>query len=400
MRLAALALISLLLPGACARPPEPLEHEAYIWQRRWHPGLIEALNASAPRVNGWRILVAEVDAEGKAFRPAADFVAIAAVGRPVVAVLRIQPQVQAGNEAALVAEALAVARAWKQSPITLAGIEIDHDASLRGLPDYLHFLRTLRAALDPDLRLSATLLPAWLEAPEVLADITAAVDETVLQLHAVRADGPLFDAESAHGQIAAFARLTRHPFRIALPIYGSRVAITPHGRIGGVESESPGSVPDALELRERYAAPAAVASFLARIERQRPAKLRGIIWFRLPTAGDKRSWSRSTWHAVMAGQALAVHLTAELRAGPKPGWQQVVLRNVGTIDAEMPTELRIDAACRTASGASPHSFYVAEALPATTLWLRSQRALLRAGEELTVGSVRCAAPAARVDFHP
>lgn len=375
---------AMLLLAACSRPPQALQQEAYVWQRRWMPPVKEALAESAPLLGGWRVLAAEIDREGRLWPIPVDFAALAASGRPVIAVIRVEKTLEGKSADQLADQVFTVVESWRRAPVKLNGIEIDHDASLRALEAYGRFLQGVRRRLDPALALSITMLPAWLENRQAFKDVLAPVDEAVLQLHAL--DHPsrqLFDAGYAKHWIKAFAQYSRKPFRIALPNYGSRVSFDEKGRIVAVQSEGP-AVPQDGPSRELYVPPKAMVDFLRDLERNPPGNLQGIVWFRLPVATDRRCWSRSTWHAVLGRQSLETRLSVEVGPADEQGWQNLTLINEGAIDAEYPATVEVAIPCSSSSAA-----YRAEGKVDSTNWLRQDKGLLRATEKLVVGRMRC-----------
>jgi hypothetical protein len=105
-------LVLLLVLGLLARSagPSPIPaHDAYVWQRLWTPPVTEAVQRSADLVRAWRVLVAEADGAGRWARagvdwPGADWSVLAASGRPVVAVVRIDGQLPTQDADALAAD--------------------------------------------------------------------------------------------------------------------------------------------------------------------------------------------------------------------------------------------------------------------------------------------------------
>lgn len=96
-------------------------------------------------------------------------------------------------------------------------VEIDYDCATSRLADYVVFLRNLRARLAPDLRLSITMLPTWLDSAQ-LEQALAAVDESVLQVHAVLDPAlGLFEAKRARARVRAYGGGAPHGWRVALP---------------------------------------------------------------------------------------------------------------------------------------------------------------------------------------
>ena len=380
-----LAVACLMLLVSCSRPVERMKHQAYVWQHRWTPPVKEALAESAPLVEGWRVLAAEIGADGRVLTPSVDFLALAASQRPVIAVIRIEARLDGANEARIISDIVKLLESWRNSSIRLTGIEIDHDASLRTLEPYAHFLQALRNRLDRSLALSITLLPTWLESPHLLSKALTPVDEAVLQLHALaNPSRQLFDPEHAWQWLNTFAQQSRKPFRIALPNYGSRITLDDKRRVIAIESEGP-TLAQNGEWHELYSSPTTIAAFLRELEHKRPDNLRGIVWFRLPIASDQRCWSRSTWQAVIRKENIEVRLKMKSTPTEHQGWQNVVLINEGLIDAEYPATLDVAGRCE----ARGEMAYLAEQKPDATSWLRQRKGLLRAGEKMLIGRLRC-----------
>src|ERR1041384_4865753 len=72
--------------------PHPLAHDAYIWQRDWTESVRAAVAAAPDELDGFRVLVLEVETDGSEPHdawPDVDAAALAATHRPVTAVVRI-----------------------------------------------------------------------------------------------------------------------------------------------------------------------------------------------------------------------------------------------------------------------------------------------------------------------
>ncbi|MDC8015321.1 DUF3142 domain-containing protein [Tahibacter soli] len=334
-------------------------------------------------VAGLRVLALQRDAHGRGIEPQADLAALAADARPVVAVVRIDGRIDLHDDAADVARVVELARRWRDAGVAVAGIEIDHDCATARLDAYAGWLARLRAALPAATRVSITALPAWRAAP-ALARVIGAVDETVLQVHAVADPSRgLFDRTQARGWIDAWAkRSADKPFRVALPAYGAALRLDADGGVLAVESEQPLATA-AAEVREIAVDPRDVASLVRELEVRRPATLAGIVWFRLPRDGDRRAWRMSTLRAVIAGAPLAANLRIALR--PSGGAFDVVATNDGTLDAELPPALRVAAAC-TGDGIAGYRY---EPGARVQFFRRDTHATLRAGGERVLGWLRC-----------
>lgn len=383
------AMAMLWLAGCHARHPA-LPNEAYVWQRQWTPALSQAVQKNADVVHGWRVLAGEVDGQGqwRVFRP--DWTALGATGKPIVAVVRIEGQLAQWDEETLLAHVQDVMTDWRTHGVNFAGIEIDHDGATARLPAYAHFLAALRPLLRPGEHLSITALPTWLSSAD-LDNVLAQVDEAVLQVHAVQSPrAGLFNAEQAHTWLANFARHMDKPWRVALPAYGTRVSWDAQGRVTAIESERPTLVngDDASEL---FAEPATMQAFVASLDADPPRGLAGIVWFRLPTDEDARAWSTATWRAVLARTPLKVSLLAQVGGRRGAPIHDLLLFNAGNADMPLPSLVRLDTACKLADGINGFALQrTAQGL----FLLRTQAGLLRAGQQLRIGWLRCQGPAA------
>ena len=101
---------------------------------------------------------------------------------------------------------------WEAAGNRLAGVQIDFDASTRGLDRYAAFLKTVRARLDPRFRLSITGLMDWSANadPAALASLRGTVDEVVVQSYQGRTTIPGYE-----GYLTKLARLPV-PHKVAL----------------------------------------------------------------------------------------------------------------------------------------------------------------------------------------
>lgn len=379
--------------------PTPLPNDIYVWQRAWTSALGQAMDQAAPDVAAWRVLASEVSAEGRVAPALLNDARLEALrahlaGRPVILVVRIDGRLSDTDSAPLVAAALAPLERWREAGVAVAGLEIDHDCPTARLPFYARFLTDLRARLGGggpsrgDLggtRLSITALPTWLPAPS-LADVVAVPDEVVLQVHAVAAptDG-LFNPAQAARWVAAYGQRFGSPFRVALPDYGARVSWNADDSLATVEGETPllGGGAHAAELMAR---PADVAAFLKTLRAEAPPNLKGIAWFRLPTAEDRRAWSLVTWAAVARGKTPIGHIVVRAEATATPGLSSLVLVNDGAADAEVPAGLDLPAACPLGDGANG---YARDPLAPQPRLVRLSPGLLPPGERRAVGWLRC-----------
>ncbi len=257
----AVTVVACALIGCTARPV--LDQDAYVWQRNWSEPVREAVASAPTELGGLRVLVAEAAGDRLALIP----VQLADVHRPITLVIRVDGA-RPITELSL-APIVAAAHAWQARGVTIAGLEVDHDCATARLPEYTAWLASQRV---PGLRLSITALPTWADSP-ALADLAATVDELVVQVHAVRAP-QIFEPVSARRGLVAFAdAVPAAHLRVALPTYRALI----HGQRIEVD-------------------PDVVAAFIAEL----PRSISGIVWFRLPVAGDDDTWSADTFAAVLA----------------------------------------------------------------------------------------------------
>jgi Protein of unknown function (DUF3142) len=392
-----LRLLLLLFPltalAASGETHGVLPQDAYVWQRQWTPSLASAMAQSSDLVRAWRVLAAQSDAQGRLRPVAVDWTALERSERPVIPVIRIDGQLVQWDQATLLGDVEAVAARWRDAPVTVAGIEIDHDCGTARLSAYARFLGALRARLDAALPLSITALPAWLASRDFDA-VLAAADEAVLQVHAVRSPrAGLFDAGLALQWTEELARRTSKPFRVALPAYGTRVSWRDDGGLLAVESETP-LLAGGSTATDLIASPLDVAALLRQLERARPPHLQGIVWFRLPTADDRRAWSLATWRAVIRGEPLRGRVEALAEATGQPGLRNLVLSNPEAVDADLPQRVKLPENCALADGINGYT------LASTGAGLAVERVragLLRGHHRQVIGWVRCTGEPR--DFH-
>lgn len=372
---------------ACTRTPTALPQQAYIWQRQWTPAVTAAMHSSAPLLQGWRVLAAELTPQREWKTALPDWSTLRATRAPLVMVVRLDGGVDL-LDGATRSSMLELLTRWRGQGLQVSGIEIDYDCATARLPAYRAFLSSLRRALPAATTLSITALPTWLTSPELPA-LLALPDESVLQVHAVMNPRQgLFDPLRAQAWMQSYARQTRRPWRVALPSYSTRVSWDEQGRISAVESER-ALLNGGNTAQELVAAPAVISAFVAQLERDPAPRLSGIVWFRLPTERDARAWSLATWQTVLARRPLLSTLQVETPAADdddKAGLHDIVLRNDGNADRALPLMVRIDSACSAADGING---YALEADARGQYLRRTRDGLLRAGYRRNIGWLRC-----------
>lgn len=376
--------LTMAMP-ACAgiAAPLPAADEVYVWQRQWDPALHAALAESRDFLGALRVLALQRDSRGAWTQASVDLAALAADGRPVTLVVRLDGSAPDWPGADLAARLTALLQRWDEAGVH-AAIEIDHDCATGRLPGYADALAALRREL-PQRRLSITALPAWSEAP-ALDTLLALADESVLQLHAVQSPAAgLFDAALARGWVLQWVRRIppgKH-FRVAVPAYGASLKLDADGGIAAVESEQvlPRRSAAARELRVD---PREVAAFLQSLREQPPTPFTGVVWFRLPRANDRRAWALQTVRAVSLQQPLQAQVEIE-QVAQAGGATDLALYNRGTLDAPAP-RLRVAGDCRAGDGANG---YRLQQQDGNQYFSTDSDAPLRAGSRRRIGWLRC-----------
>jgi hypothetical protein len=156
----------------------------------------------------------------------------------------------------------------------------------------------------------------------------------------------------------------------------------------GAQVESEASLRVAGNPRELTVAPQQVADFLQQLRVQATPHLRGIIWFRLPLAGDRRAWSLNTLRAVIEQQPLSV--SWQVKFSPQPqqnGLYDLIIHNNGPVDAPLPREITVAATDCLAADAAGN--YRLESGPQRQRFVLISGDQLRAGQSRPLGWLRC-----------
>lgn len=100
----ALALALVACFGCSGNHPRVLPNDAYIWQRRWTPALVDALRQSTDVVRAWRVLLAESDARGHLWPIGPDWKVLGATALPIVVVMRIDDRMADSDQSAILGD--------------------------------------------------------------------------------------------------------------------------------------------------------------------------------------------------------------------------------------------------------------------------------------------------------
>jgi hypothetical protein len=378
------SLTALALLNGCERQDAPaLDQQLYIWQRQWTPAHDAALRESRADFSTLRVLALQAFPQTGWSRAKIDPVLLNRDGRPLIAVIRLDGQLQSLDQDEATGQIQQVISDWQAQGLILAGVEIDHDAGNARLPAYREFLTHLHTLLPATLPLSITALPTWLDSPELPA-LLSAVDSSVLQVHAVSDPRRgLFDADQAQRWAKAWSRITSKPFYLALPAYG--VALLP-GASGAPIVESEVTIERGGERRELLADPQQLSKLGLDLRNDPPAHLAGLIWFRLPLANDRRAWSLTTLRAVARGDALVSRLALKLSA--QDDLYDIGITNEGNLDSAWPERLTL--AAQGCEGADALAGYALQQQPDLLTFTRHRDGRIAAGGQRAIGWARCA----------
>jgi hypothetical protein len=180
------------------------------------------------------------------------------------------------------------------------------------------------------------------------------------------------------------------PFRVALPTYGYLLAFDPTGKFIGLAAEGPRpNWPTNALLREVGSDPLELSALVQQWTANRPAALRGIIWYRLPTIVDNFNWRWPTLGAIVASRSLQEKLRIEPRR-VEAGLTEVILVNEGDLDisSRLAVEVRWTDARLIASDALRDFELADRRTSAARFQTQSQPVRLRAGDQLTLGWLR------------
>ena len=272
-------------------------------------------------------------------------------------------------------------------------LQIDLDCAESKLDGYAVWVKAIRSKIAP-VRVTITALPVWLKHSS-FERLIAAADGYVLQVHSLErpkgigAAFTLCDPAEARRAVERAARLGK-PFRVALPTYGYVIAFNAGGRFTGLSAEGPAMTwPEGTQLREVRADSDAMAQLVQGWSANRPQELAGVIWDRLPVAGEKLNWRWPTLAAVMAGNAPRSDLRAEARH-PQAGLVEIDLVNAGAADYALPVQVTVswqDGRLVAADGL--RGFDSAEAGPkAVKFRSRDEAERVEPGERRGIGWVR------------
>lgn len=329
-----------------------LTQEVYVWQRQFSPAVYQAIEAVRSDASGIAILAAEISWDKKhprLFRSSVDYVALANAGGQVGLVLRIGPY--AGSFSAddataryLTGVASALLKSARAGGLEPLELQVDFDCASSKLAGYRLWLEALRIAVAPT-KITFTALPDWLGRDDFPA-LAFSVDGYILQVHSLEKptgiEGvfQLCDSDRAWAWIERAAGVGV-PFRVALPTYGYRLAFDAAGQFIALAAESTMPAwPTGTKIRTVRADALTMAKLAQKLVEMKPTECTGIIWFRLPVAGDQLNWRMSTLRLVLRGGLPVSRLAVEVN-WTSAGLAELSLVNRGERDEVPLQEVRV-----------------------------------------------------------
>lgn len=359
-----------------------LPQDVYIWQKKWVDTLKPAIEQTIPYITGWRFLAGEYEPDGQVIYPSVQFDLLQQTNLPLTAVYRfdrLRPLPSANEVLSLITQS----PAYKTYHIQ--HIELDLDWPTSRLKLYIQLLQSLKTKLPEDIKLNITMIPDWMHSP-IFPELTEQIPNPVLQVHSV--DNPqsgLFTPQNALAYIQKMNRLTRHDFYVALPTYGLKIQTTPTGNIYAIEGEN--DFKSGNFGKELYSDPQKVRALIEALQENTPSHLKGIVWFRLPIANDKRNWSLDTWMAMIAHIPLKGQIiTQEILDSNNPGSIKLTLVNQGNITLPLPKTVPLR--CPKGDGFFPYQL-TTTSKGQYSLSLIQQSAPLNTHQQRVIGWMRC-----------
>lgn len=394
-------IVLLLWSRSERRVTGALQHEVYVWQRAWTQPVRSAISDHGTNFTALTVLKAEVswqDKRPQVVRVALDYPSLVKPRRPVGIALRVGPYsgpfttndsittFLADLAASLVTEA-------QSNHLPLAELQIDFDSAASKLDGYRVWVEAIQRRVAP-LPVTITALPSWLKSP-AFKRLAMVATNYVLQVHSLErprsADAPftLCGPRTASRAVERAGRIGV-PFRVALPTYGYLLAFDAGGKFLGLAAEGPRpNWPADAQLREVHSDPIELAELVRDWTQNRPAALRGVIWYRLPVTTDNFNWRWPTLSAILESRSPRESLRVEARR-VEAGLREISLVNDGELDisSRLAVEVRWSNA-RLVAGDGQQGFELVEQnVSAARFQTQPAFRRLPAGERLTMGWLR------------
>jgi hypothetical protein len=313
----ACALIGVIVfSDAGPRVSGVMRQDAYVWQRAWTQPVRDAVSAHATNFSEMVLLRGEITWSGSKpdlVRVNLDKALLADLKRPVGLALRVGTypgpfttndapiQFICDTAAAFVADA-------RSNGVAIAELQLDFDCASSKLDGYRVWVQAVQRRVAP-VPVTITALPNWLKKP-AFKTLASVATNYVVQVHSAErpksfeAAYSLCEPQAARRAVERAGKLGV-PFRVALPTYGYVMAFNPRGEFISLAAEGPRpDWPTNAMIREVDSNAGEISGLIRDWTANRPAAMRGVIWYRLPITTDKHNWDWRTLNAVMVGRDL------------------------------------------------------------------------------------------------
>lgn len=383
------------------RTSGPLRHDVYVWQRAWTQPVREAVAQHGTNFTEIAALKAEIswktNRQPQLARANLDYETLAKTGRPVGIAMRIGPYAGPFTNDAIAGfitdTASRIVNEARTNGILLAELQIDFDCAESKLDGYLVWVEALQRRVAP-LPVTITALPSWLNS-RAFQRLARVATNYVLQVHSVErpksfnAPFTLCEPRAARRAVERAGRIGV-PFRVALPTYGYLLAYDAGGKFISLSAEGPRpNWPTNAQLREVSSDAVALAGLVQEWTADRPAALRGVIWYRLPTVVDNFNWRWPTLGAILAARIPQEQFSVNSRR-VESGLVEISLANKGELDvsSRLAVEVRWSKA-RLIAGDALRDFELVDRQAATARFqTKSQPVRVRAGDQRVLGWLR------------
>jgi len=330
----------------------PVDHSVYVWQRYWGEDVRTAVRQASGRVSGFVVLGGEISWDSGRMKYVSadpDYSLLAEQQKPAGIALRLGPYPDkfkpGGKTATRIADIVrTLVDQASAGGLKVSEFQIDYDCPESKLDSYRYLIEALRKNIA-DVPLTITALPSWLK-HRSFKRLAMLTDGYVLQVHSLERpksiDEPMIlcDRSSSLLWVRRAGRIGVD-FRIALPTYGYLAVFDADGKFKGLIAEGQNRDWDSdTQLVKVSADPAKMSGLVSVWQANRPASMKGIIWYRLPVEGDRLNWPPVTLSTIIAGKVLVNSLRVEVDY-PSQGLAEIMLVNDGNTDQRSDLPIKV-----------------------------------------------------------
>jgi len=270
----------------------------YLWQQEYNSAVLTAIKKEESSTI--YPLSCTVKAKGKSSLVSIPWKKLQETSHRFIPVIRIPLSAFKRNDISV--ELDRITQKIQQEKGSLKGIQFDLDCPERLLPRYLNLIKIYHKR-HPKLFLSITALPVHLP-HQTFSHLAQLCDEFVIQVHGIEIPKKftdhtqLLNIQVAKRAIRQADRIGR-PFLVALPCYAYELHFDKKSkRFLFLTAEKTSYRRDTLRKR---IAPNFSDLLELQKDLQTKKQAKGIIWFRLPIAGDQLCWPRKTVKKLQEG---------------------------------------------------------------------------------------------------